>query len=232
MTIDEFQTWIKAGKKLVTIDNLVLDIGSYSQIHPGGKFALQQTVGRDISKFFYGGFSILSTGGSQAPHIHSMKALAIAEEMVVAKIANQEDIGPVITRIVKKTKMNKDTSTFCFETIDSKPVSNFHYWFEDLNMIGRHYLIAAVSNPNLMRQYTVCNTMIPEFYDEIFKVCQQVIEGEQPTFDQNWFELKNENRMNLTLKNYKQPTGLSAKIHAQKVHEGANTNKVSFASSV
>ena len=81
-------------------------------------------------------------------------------------------------------------------------------------MIGRHYLIAVASNPNLMRQYTVCNTMIPEFYDEIIRVCQQVIEGGEPTFDSKWFEFKDENRMYLTLKNYKQPTGLSAKIHA------------------
>ena len=131
---------------------------------------MQQTVGRDISKFFYGGYYILSKG-SQLPHIHSMKALAIAEAMVVAKIENQEYIGPVKTRIVKKTKYNTDTSTFCFETIDFKPAKNFHYWFEDLNMIGRHYLIAVASNPNLMRQYTVCNTMIPEFYDEIIRVC-------------------------------------------------------------
>ena len=161
-----------------------------------------------------------------------MKALAIAEEMVVAKIAHQEDIGPVITRIVKKTKNNKETSTFCFETMDSKPVKNFHYWFEDLNMIGRHYLMAAASNPTLMRQYTVCNTMIPEFYNDIIRLCQQVIEGEEPTFDQKWFEFKNENRMYLTLKNYKQPTGLSAKIHAQKVNEGANVHLLDFASSI
>ena len=161
-----------------------------------------------------------------------MKALAIASEMVVAKIATQEDIGPVVTRIVKKTKSNKETSTFCFETMDQKPVKNFHYWFEDLNMIGRHYLMAAASNPNLMRQYTVCNTMIPEFYNEIIKVCQFVIEGKKPIFDQKWFEFKNENRIYLTLKNYKVPTGLSAKIHAQKVNEGANFHMLDFASSV
>jgi hypothetical protein len=38
--------------------------------------------------------------------------------------------------------------------------------------------------------------------------------------------------MYLTLKNYKQPTGLSAKIHAQKVNEGANVHLLDFASSI
>jgi len=40
MTINEFHDWVKAGKNLVTIDNLVLDLGSFAMIHPGGKFAL------------------------------------------------------------------------------------------------------------------------------------------------------------------------------------------------
>lgn len=172
MTIDEFQEWVKGGKQLVTIDNLVLDIGKYAQIHPGGKFALTQTIGRDISKYFYGGFYILSTKGSQLPHTHSLKALLLAKEMVIAKLAGQEDIGPVITRIIKKTKDNNQTSTFCFETLDALPVKNFKSWFDDVNMIGRHFLMSASSNPTLMRQYTICNTMIPEFYNAIFKLCQ------------------------------------------------------------
>lgn len=64
MSISEFHEWIKSGKRLVLLDNLVLDLGRFSMIHPGGKFALQRTVGRDISKFFYGGFHILSELGS------------------------------------------------------------------------------------------------------------------------------------------------------------------------
>ena len=40
MTIAEFHEWVKDGKKLVTIDNYVLDYGSFAMIHPGGKFAL------------------------------------------------------------------------------------------------------------------------------------------------------------------------------------------------
>lgn len=86
MTIDEFHDWVKAGKRLVTIDNLVLDYGNFAMIHPGGKFALQRTVGRDISKYFYGGFHILSDKGVHAPHLHTLKAFEIAKRMVVARI--------------------------------------------------------------------------------------------------------------------------------------------------
>ena len=68
MTMDEFHEWIQAGKNLVVIDNLILDQGSYSDIHPGGKFSIRQTVGRDISKYFYGGFSILPLEYGRPPY--------------------------------------------------------------------------------------------------------------------------------------------------------------------
>ena len=39
------------------LDDLVLDVTDYMFNHPGGKFLIEQNIGRDISKFFYGGYS-------------------------------------------------------------------------------------------------------------------------------------------------------------------------------
>lgn len=135
--------------------------------------------------------------------------------MVVAIVAGQESYTEkIVTRIVKKVKDNSSTCTFCFETIDQLDVPNFNNFFEDLSYIGRHYLLSASSDPVVMRQYTVCNTYIPEFYIQIFKLCQAVIDGTEFNFDMSLIESRPTNRFYLTLKNYKQPTGLSAKIHA------------------
>jgi cytochrome b involved in lipid metabolism len=41
----------------VLLDDLVLDIGKYIKSHPGGKKLLEYNVGRDVSKFFYGGYA-------------------------------------------------------------------------------------------------------------------------------------------------------------------------------
>ena len=50
-------------RRLMILDNLVLDLGShltgYAIFHPGGKFILEQNIGRDISKFFFGGYSMM-----------------------------------------------------------------------------------------------------------------------------------------------------------------------------
>jgi cytochrome b involved in lipid metabolism len=75
MSVQEFEAEVDAGRKLVIIDNLVLDISCFAAMHPGGKFALEQTIGRDISKYFYGGYSMLSNAGSSRTHVHSMRAL-------------------------------------------------------------------------------------------------------------------------------------------------------------
>lgn len=56
ISADEFEEFIKKGRKLAVIDNFVIDYGQYHIYHPGGRFALTKTVGRDISKFFYGGY--------------------------------------------------------------------------------------------------------------------------------------------------------------------------------
>ena len=40
------------------LDDLVLDVSKYYSEHPGGKFLIEANIGRDISKFFYGGYAM------------------------------------------------------------------------------------------------------------------------------------------------------------------------------
>ena len=215
MTVAQFDSEVKAGRNLVTIDNLVLDIGSFALVHPGGKFSLQQTIGRDISKYFYGGYSMLSDAGKNRAHVHSLKALEIAQEMVIATLAGQEEFNaPVKTQLVKKVINNSDSSTFYFETLDEAPIPNFRLWHESVDMIGKHYLISAQSEPTLMRQYTICNTMNNEFYRELFELCEAAIAGREYNFSPAWFNPDPHNRLVLTLKNYFNAKGLSRLLHS------------------
>ena len=47
---------IAEGRQLVLLDDLIIDIKNYALNHPGGKKVLVGNIGRDISKFFYGGY--------------------------------------------------------------------------------------------------------------------------------------------------------------------------------
>lgn len=40
------------------IDNLVIDVKDFINVHPGGRFVIRHNVGTDISKFFFGGYAL------------------------------------------------------------------------------------------------------------------------------------------------------------------------------
>ena len=69
-TPEEIDSQVKEGKSLVVFDNLVLDLKGYERIHPGGKFNLMHNLGRDISKFFFGGYNLVNDP-VRRPHHHT-----------------------------------------------------------------------------------------------------------------------------------------------------------------
>ena len=56
VTYEEFRARIDRGEELVILDDLILDVSRFRYNHPGGNFLIHQNIGRDISKFFYGGY--------------------------------------------------------------------------------------------------------------------------------------------------------------------------------
>ncbi len=70
MTLVEFNQRIRNREMLIVLDNLVLKVDEFVSAHPGGKFVIQHCVGRDISKFFFGGYSLENSQSSKG-HNHS-----------------------------------------------------------------------------------------------------------------------------------------------------------------
>lgn len=64
-TIERLDKEVSEGRDLVIFDNLVIDIDGYAKIHPGGKFNINHNLGRDISKFFFGGYQLVNVKGIQ-----------------------------------------------------------------------------------------------------------------------------------------------------------------------
>ena len=44
--------------KLVLLDDLVLDLSNFIGQHPGGEEVIRRNIGRDVSKYYYGGYSM------------------------------------------------------------------------------------------------------------------------------------------------------------------------------
>jgi cytochrome b involved in lipid metabolism len=85
ITRDEFDDKIFNGEELVLLDDLVLDISKFKTEHPGGRFLLEHNISRDISKFFYGGYSMEPEQGIK-PVRHSNIARAIVNDLIVGRL--------------------------------------------------------------------------------------------------------------------------------------------------
>lgn len=112
MTVEEFQTAAFDKKKhMVILDNYVLDMGDYHEIHPGGKFVFQKNYGRDVSKYFYGAYMLVNSPMEQLWN-HSATSIAIASAFVTASLKDQEYVKPVETTISACKYINSLTTMF------------------------------------------------------------------------------------------------------------------------
>ena len=85
ITYTEFKARVQKGEKLVILDEYVLDISEFMYAHPGGAFSLSHNVGRDISKFFHGGYS-LEQIYKVSEHKHSNEARRICNSLIIGHL--------------------------------------------------------------------------------------------------------------------------------------------------
>jgi len=101
MTVDEFNkiSASESSRRLVILDDLVLDVTDFAKQHPGGRFLLEKNFGRDISKFFHGGYSLEPTKNSKT-HTHSNTARLIVNSLILARLVQKAETSTV--RVVSK----------------------------------------------------------------------------------------------------------------------------------
>ena len=58
LSLKEFNLKLKQSHRLVVLDNFVFNLENYVSNHPGGERLLTSNIGRDVSKYFYGGYSM------------------------------------------------------------------------------------------------------------------------------------------------------------------------------
>ena len=84
MSIDEFKTIVGSkSRNLVILENNIIDLHEWEIFHPGGKFALQKNLGKDVTKYFYGAYQLIQTLKNKR-HTHSFDAMLIAQSLIHA----------------------------------------------------------------------------------------------------------------------------------------------------
>ena len=105
---------------------MVLDVKDYLENHPGGKFLIEHTIGTDISKFFYGGYSLdQNIEGIGKRHNHSNASRVQVNTMAIARLVpnsgNEGKVLTLATKITKETKVNSATKTLTFDYVTLQP---------------------------------------------------------------------------------------------------------------
>ena len=157
------------GRMLVILDEYVLDVEEFMHKHPGGRFALKHNVGRDISKYFYGGYALEGNIGRSNPkkgYTHSNFARSIVNELIIGYYEKEVDKTSTICRRKedKVYQVSPLIKTFFMESVDKKPVPNFKKHYHGFEVLTKHFWIRTLQNRNLIRHYTICNSMDPDLY--------------------------------------------------------------------
>ena len=85
ITVESFNNRVQNGELLVILDDYVLDLKRYINEHPGGRFSLEHNIGGDVSKYFYGAYS-LENEDVVATHTHSSDARKVVNKMIIGKL--------------------------------------------------------------------------------------------------------------------------------------------------
>mmetsp|Transcript_33937 Transcript_33937/g.25007 ORF Transcript_33937/g.25007 Transcript_33937/m.25007 type:complete len:160 (+) Transcript_33937:1146-1625(+) len=156
---------------------MVLNVQNYADFHPAGRFLLEANAGRDISKFFHGGYSMENTG-KVLVHSHSPIAKRIVNGLIVGKL--EQPAAKFQGTVVEKTDVNGATAVFKFK-VEGKQEGKGkgpQTFYSDIDMIGRHYLLNAVDNPRVKRHYTISNVMRKDVYEHVVAMLQGKLSGQ------------------------------------------------------
>lgn len=108
--------------------------------------------------------------------------------------------------------VNQSTATFTFAGITDAPIKNLKMWYNDPAMIGKHFLVYSSKQPRIKRQYTICSSMNAVVKNEILKLAQGAITSKPENFDYAMMLGQDQSEVDLTLKTYNMPKGLSTRI--------------------
>ncbi len=125
------------------LDDLILDVDAFQYEHPGGLYLLANTIGRDISKYFYGGYS---HEPGYPEHSHSRQAREVVASIAIGKLKSGRDINDVCREfegtVVSKEMINSTTAVVSFKVsneINRKPIDDNG----GIGMLGKHYLVSS-----------------------------------------------------------------------------------------
>ena len=139
------------------LDDHVLDVSQFMNYHPGTVFSIQHNIGRDVSKFFNGAYSLENSPESKVPHhTHSNDAKMAAQDLCLYTL--NEMARDYLVTVEKYWKANENGSikSISFGHKIHGDVSSKNPIL-DFTLIGKYFVVReADDHHGKKRQYTQC----------------------------------------------------------------------------
>jgi len=212
ISTEEFDKRVHGGEQLVILDDLILDVSHFMTEHPGGRFLIENSIGRDVSKYFYGGY-VMENGVGLTPHRHSNVARSIVNKIVVGRLNDRAQTFSV--RASASQVVNHFSKVFIMRVEGPDP-----NWrapsSTDVTQFGRHYLLRSFSRSKVKRHYSVASCMRNDAYQQYLGLVKQYRENPDGPFQFDAAvlpEAQKEPEVVFLCKNYRIETGLSHRLH-------------------
>ena len=134
---------------------------------------IEKNRGKDISKFFHGGYNYEPMNGGWNSK-HSNYARSIVNTLIVARLSQKRSDAYVTVNNQTKASSSGTIHNYEFkydqaEAEEAHLINNIKLFYPEVSMLGKHYLVQKVDKSrNLVgnaRQYTVANCMRPQVYE-------------------------------------------------------------------
>jgi len=159
MTLKEVK---ESNKKLAIFDQFVINLGGYFFDHPGGKYVLDQCVGQEIGKYFYGAYSL---DDNIKVHKHSFIAGKILSKLAVGKLSQPEETKSLVSKSAKigdvkdsnseisnpeslnyKVVGKQEILPYIYRVKFSNKDTKFKIISKGTSSFGKHYIVNSLSN--------------------------------------------------------------------------------------
>lgn len=166
----EFDSLIKSGKKLVLFNNYIIDVSTFAVWHPGTAYAINECIGMDIGKYFFG----TTHDVRDVPrYSHSSFAAKILEKLAIGKLVHEDqdhrNLRALSTVKVSSYAVDKvrevcpDVIRVTMRIPKYRGKISRNHSADSLKNLGMSYCVTSVYDPKT-RYYSICDSMREDVY--------------------------------------------------------------------
>ena len=120
----------------------MIEVENYKQSHPGGKDVMDTNIGRDVSKFFYGGYSMSK---HSYPYAHTQSAVKVMSTLVkyrlTASVFGKDQVAQTFVAVLSSRTAIVPNVIHTVTFKAATKVIGLQKHYSDIDMIGRHFLV-------------------------------------------------------------------------------------------